>query len=147
MSDHYDRYNGMENLLGTNLAEVGTDCISREQAIDALEKVAELFPWRVPGNRDTYDRYNEAWNDAIGRAEIEIEELPSARPERTCVNCGRTVNNGGWYADGRTRCPIEEHYALPKDGYCHLWEKRNVADDDYPERRTDERFNQQTGCN
>ena len=66
-------------------------------------------------------------------------ELPSAQAERTCVNCGRTVNNGGWYADGRTRCPIEEHYALPKDGYCHLWEKRNVTDDDYPERREDER--------
>jgi hypothetical protein len=64
-----------------------------------------------------------------------LEQLPSAQPERTCVNCGRTVNNGGWYADGRTRCPIEEHYALPKDGYCHLWEKRNVTDDDYPERR------------
>ena len=67
-----------------------------------------------------------------------LPSLPSAQPERTCVNCGRTVNNGGWYADGRTRCPIEEHYALPKDGYCHLWEKRNVTDDDYPERRTDE---------
>ena len=24
MSDHYDRYNGMEELHGTNLAEVGT---------------------------------------------------------------------------------------------------------------------------
>ena len=67
-----------------------------------------------------------------------IKQLPSARPERTCVNCGRTANNGGWYADGGTRCPIEEHYALPKDGFCHLWEKRNVTDDDYPERRTDE---------
>ena len=67
----------------------------------------------------------------------QIEKLPSAQPERTCVNCGRTANNGGWYADGGTRCPIEEHYALPKDGYCHLWEKRNVTDDDYPERRTD----------
>lgn len=64
-----------------------------------------------------------------------IKGVPSAQPERTCVNCGRTANNGGWYADGRTRCPIEEHYALPKDGYCHLWEKRNVTDDDYPERR------------
>ena len=64
-----------------------------------------------------------------------IVDLPSAQPERTCVNCGRTANNGGWYADGGTRCPIEEHYALPKDGYCHLWEKRNVTDDDYPERR------------
>ena len=64
--------------------------------------------------------------------------MPSAQPERTCVNCGRTVNNGGWYADGGTRCPIEEHYALPKDGFCHLWEKRNVTVDDYPERRTDD---------
>ena len=60
-----------------------------------------------------------------------IEALPSAQPERICLNCGRTVNNGGWYADGRTRCPIEEHYALPKDGYCHLWEKRNVTDDGF----------------
>ena len=56
------------------------DMISRQAAIDALEKVAELFPWKVPGNRDSYDRYNEAWNDAIGRAEIEIEKLPSAQP-------------------------------------------------------------------
>ena len=41
MSDHYDRYNGMENLLGTNLAEVGTDCISRQAAIDALERAKQ----------------------------------------------------------------------------------------------------------
>ena len=58
-----------------------SDLINRQATIDALEKVARLFPYRVPGNRDTYDRYNEAWNDAIGRAEIEIEELPSAQPE------------------------------------------------------------------
>ena len=44
----------------------------------------------------------------------ELKRLPSAQPER---------------------CPIEEHYALPKDGFCHLWEKRNVTDDDCPERR------------
>lgn len=58
------------------------DTISRQAAIDALEKVADMFPWRVPGNRDTYDRYNEAWNDAIGRAEMEIENIPSVQPER-----------------------------------------------------------------
>lgn len=75
------------------------------------------------------DKCRKRWIDTITKA------LPSAQPERTCVNCGRTANNGGWYADGRTRCPIEEHYALPKDGYCHLWEKRNFTDDDYPERR------------
>lgn len=76
------------------------------------------------------------WDGHTEKDVTRLLSLPSAQPEqRTCVNCGRTVNNGGWYADGRTRCPIEEHYALPKDGYCHLWEKRNVTDDDYPERR------------
>ena len=92
------------------------DLISRQAALTALTSTAGV------GNR----------------ALDKIRALPSAQPERTCVNCGRTANNGGWYADGGTRCPIEEHYALPKDGYCHLWEKRNVTDDDYPERRTDE---------
>ena len=124
--------------LGTNLAEVGTDCISRQAAIDALDVLCQEHRYRIPGKRETYSQYNEAWQDALDRAEGAIGNLPSAQPKRTCVNCGKTINNGGWYADGRTRCPIEEHYALPKDGFCHLWEKRNVTDDDYPERRTDE---------
>jgi len=101
-----------------------SDTIYRQAAINAAIDAAD----------DWDGGYSLSRADMIERA---INNLPSARPERTCVNCGRTVNNGGWYADGRTRCPIEEHYALPKDGYCHLWEKRNVTDDDYPERRTD----------
>lgn len=101
------------------------DLISRQAAIDAIESAFE---------RETI------LNRFVRKIAISaVRKLPSAQPERTCVNCGRTANNGGWYADGRTRCPIEEHYALPKDGYCHLWEKRNVTDDDYPERRTDGR--------
>jgi len=111
------------------------DCISRQAAIDALDVLCQEHRYKIPGKAETYSQYNEAWQDALDRAEGVIGNLPTAQPERTCVNCGRTVNNGGWYADGRTRCPIEEHYALPKDGYCHLWEKRNVTDDDYPERR------------
>jgi hypothetical protein len=99
-----------------------SDTISRQAAIDAVEKESQ-----VDG---AY-----GYMDTKSIADL-LNALPSAQPEQhTCVNCGRTVNNGGWYADGRTRCPIEEHYALPKDGYCHLWEKRNVTDDDYPERR------------
>ena len=102
------------------------DLISRQAAIDALKN-----RWKKTRN------YEGNGDDIAEECELYLKQVPSAQPERTCVNCGRTVNNGGWYADGRTRCPIEEHYALPKDGYCHLWEKRNVADDDYPERRTD----------
>ena len=102
--------------------ESNEDVISRQAAISHVDDVPYIK------DHPNVGLLWKAW----------IESLPSAQPERTCVNCGRTANNGGWYADGGTRCPIEEHYALPKDGYCHLWEKRNVTDDDYPERRTDE---------
>lgn len=96
------------------------DLISRQAAIEDVKS------WVAVDGREKH----------LQKDVIEwLKEFPSAQPQRTCVNCGRTVNNGGWYADGGTRCPIEEHYALPKDGYCHLWEKRNVTDDDYPERR------------
>lgn len=127
----------IEALTSQNLTKPNNTCevdlISRQAAIDAL---AKMMPKSYtpdgshPADEEIF-RAQEIFADCIETLEI----LPSAQPERTCVNCGRTVNNGGWYADGRTRCPIEEHYALPKDGYCHLWEKRNVADDDYPERR------------
>ena len=93
---------------------------------DLISRLSEI--------RSNYNCFDET-EEPYYRALSEAIRLASAQPERTCVNCGRTVNNGGWYADGRTRCPIEEHYALPKDGYCHLWEKRSVTDDDYPERR------------
>ena len=103
------------------------DTISRQAAIDALGEEPEVWT-----GKDEYAQgLNNQWHYDVNA----LKAMPSAQPKCTCVNCGRTANNGGWYADGRTRCPIEEHYALPKDGYCHLWEKRNVTDDDYPERR------------
>ena len=71
-SDKVSKIAGVDYICGTG---------HKLQVIDALEKVAELFPWRVPGKSDTYDSYNEAWNDAIGRAEMEIEKLPSVHPE------------------------------------------------------------------
>jgi hypothetical protein len=107
-----------------------SDCISRQAAIEVIDAVFPVDPMKT--------EYAQGIACGAALAKTYVEQLPSAQPAHTCVNCGRTANNGGWYADGGTRCPIEEHYALPKDGFCHLWEKRNVTDDDYPERRTDE---------
>lgn len=111
--------------------------MNSQQAINLLNGLEQ----RLDDYCELNNEGKAAFRMAITALELfgNAEQLPSAQSERTCVNCGRTANNGGWYADGRTRCPIEEHYALPKDGYCHLWEKRNVTDDDYPERREDER--------
>ena len=68
MSDHYDRYNGMENLHGTNLAEVGTDCISRQAAIDICASAIDL------------------WSGQLGEGALvavrdKIAELPSEQVE------------------------------------------------------------------
>ena len=104
------------------------DLISRQAAIEYLMTNMNWY------DEDGYESDDDYKRECITEL---INGVPSAQPDHTCVNCGRTANNGGWYADGGTRCPIEEHYALPKDGVCHLWEKRNVTDDDYPERRTD----------
>ena len=54
------------NELGTNLAEVGTDCISRQAAIDALTEY---------GN-------GRAVFISVGEAVIRIENLPPAEPKR-----------------------------------------------------------------
>ena len=76
-------------LYKTVKIDTDSDTISRKAAIDAIEKVASLFPYKIHGKPETYDRYNEAWNDAIGRAELEINELPPAQPERIihCKDC------------------------------------------------------------
>lgn len=50
--------------------------------------------------------------------------VKDAVPVGGCEDCARNADNGGLYDDGRTRCPIQEHYYLPRDGFCHLWEKR-----------------------
>ena len=84
-----------------------SDTISRQAVIDEMEEYwrsLNLRRKRIPLAAEA------VYMDLKGV----VVTLPSAQPERTCVNCGRTANNGGWYADGRTRCPIKEHYALPK---------------------------------
>ena len=58
------------------------DTISRQAAIDALDVLCQEHRYRIPGKRETYGQYNEAWQDALDRAEGAIFNLPSAQPER-----------------------------------------------------------------
>ena len=64
----------LPSALGTNLAEVGTDCISRQAAIDALARMArEKF-----NLSDEFNHYLAGLMDG----ENAIRHLPSAQPER-----------------------------------------------------------------
>ena len=110
------------------------DLISRQAAIDALEKVASFFPYRVPGNRDTYDKYSEAWNDAIGRAEIEIEKLQSAQPAIIrCKDCKYWKEKPLYtYCEKMYRMGILDvlDYATEENDFCSMAEKRGGEDDE-----------------
>ena len=59
--------------VGTNLAEVGTDCISREQAIDALRTCYDTETITMD-NGDEYINYGDSVR--------EIEQLPPIQPKR-----------------------------------------------------------------
>ena len=63
--------------LGTNLSEVGTDCISRQEAIDALRKLREEdiedYGCEIP------EGFNQ---DHLDRATFAIKQLPPIQPKR-----------------------------------------------------------------
>ena len=57
------------------------DLISRQAAIDALDVLCQEHRYKIPGKIETYNQYNEAWQDVLDRAEGTIGNLPSAQPE------------------------------------------------------------------
>lgn len=74
---------GMISAIGlAHENELGTDCISRQAAIDALDVLCQEHRYKIPGKRETYSQYNEAWQDALDRAEGAIFNLPPAQPEQ-----------------------------------------------------------------
>ena len=70
-----------------------SDLISRQAAIDALDVLCQEHRYRIPGKRETYSQYNEAWQDALDRAEGAIGNLPSAQPEQQWIPCSTCKND------------------------------------------------------
>jgi hypothetical protein len=87
------------NEHGTNLASLGTDCISRQAAIDALRKLREEdiedYGCEIP------EGFNQ---DHLDRATFAIKQLPPIQPKRgqwiddgselgcQCSQCGKTLD-------------------------------------------------------
>lgn len=61
--------------------------IDKQAAIDALDVLCQEHRYRIPGKRETYSEYNEAWQDALDRAEGAIGNLPSAQPDEKLERC------------------------------------------------------------
>lgn len=98
------------------------DLISRQAAIDALDVLCQEHRYRIPGKRETYSQYNEAWQDALDRAEGAIENLPSAQPE--IIHCRECKHRGEkTIADGRYWCELHDTFMY----YCSDAERRTDA--------------------
>ena len=120
---HVDEYNGrsIEAIrqlppaeLSTNLAEVGTDCISRQAAIDALRNY--LVGKNVPCDGTLTCRLIE--NEVISK-------LPSVQPEiircKDCKYWDTTWQND--YAPNYHYCPMIDS-TRRNDFYCADAERR-----------------------
>ena len=90
--------------LSTNLAEVGMDCISREQAIDALRKLREEdiedYGCEIP------EGFNQ---DHLDRATFAIKQLPPIQPK---IGKWIRTGNGSLY----------DHYECSECGKAPKWE-------------------------
>ena len=100
--------------LSTNLAEVGTDCISRQQAINALSTIT-LYKGSIP------------FNTAVMR----IEQLPPIQPEIVrCKDCKHWKDSDGVFrrgTDAESKCPINLHQVYEGTFFCGLAERREVT--------------------
>jgi len=91
-----------------------SDTISRQAAIDALDVLCQEHRYKIPGKRETYSQYNEAWQDALDRAEGAIFNLPSAQPEVIrCKDCKHL------YEDNK--CPLRTWWTHTEDDYCSYY--------------------------
>ena len=119
-----------------------SDLISRQAAIDTDGLDEEIRcemcknPMHTDRGCDGNCKYDERLYERIMQIlDKRIKPLPSAHPEIIrCKDCE------DYQTDWETSYPNRHYCAtmdsmMPEDGFCS-----------YAERRTDERFNQQTGC-
>ena len=99
-----------------------SDLISRQAAIDALDVLCQEHRYKIPGKRETYSQYNEAWQDALDRAEGAIFNLPSMQPEEEIIRCKDCRYGVDYYHDGDCYCAKPGYELLYFDGswefYC-----------------------------
>lgn len=89
MNDHYDRYNGMENLLSTNLAEVGTDAISRQAACEYCHEDSDGYVMPLEKNCHAFIRYGmNGWE-----LSLKAKGWHGSAKIKYCPICGRSLTH------------------------------------------------------
>lgn len=51
--------------------------IKKDVAIEIVDKTEKVYPYKVPGDYDTYSQYNEGWSDACDYIRGALVMLPA----------------------------------------------------------------------
>lgn len=70
-------------IIGEEEQQPCEDAISRKRLIILIDEGAELHPYKVVGDSETYSNYNQGWTDAFDwlYANIDCDNLPSVKPQ------------------------------------------------------------------
>lgn len=93
------------------------DLIDRQKAIDALDVLCQEHRYRIPGKRETYSQYNEAWQDALDRAECALGRLPSAERQGKWIKMAEGWGSL-WKCDQCGEVTVETVMGKPRANYC-----------------------------
>ena len=97
---------GHSEQLGTNLAEVGTDLISRQAVIDALEDAEDAFGYLTKDWREVLEQLPPIQPEIVRCKDCKYAEYIDDVQALWCTECGqgRTVapNDFCSYAERRT---------------------------------------------
>jgi len=68
------------------------------EILKLINDIRQEHPYKIPGQHDTYDHYNEGWQDACIRIEAVISAVLEGRYEQIC-----SINNAAClgYKDGK----------------------------------------------
>lgn len=109
-----------ETIDAETKADLQAECAEMVNDFDNLPTI-EIGCENCKHKSDEWDSEN---CDGCTRADSNYEPCEDAisMPKGWCGNCRRSSDYCCKTDEDRTRCPIEEHYVLPKYGFCHLYE-------------------------
>ena len=96
-------YRALSTAIKKLSEQADGDTISRQAAIDAIDVLCQEHRYKIPGKRETYSQYNEAWQDALDRAEGAIGNLPSAQAEPQWIPCSERLPEEDYWLGGSGR--------------------------------------------
>ena len=105
----------VRNSIGGKMTDLVamSDNISRNALLKELERIAEIHPYKVVGDHDSYSPYNEAWEDCISLIEERLQFLPSAERKAKVIDSKQFYKGVEYGTCSACGAPVVE-----SDKYC-----------------------------